>query len=63
MVLTSQRITLVKVWIIILRVVDNPWKNKWGTRDFFFFVYLLGKQESVRLGMYNLCTNEGGTMS
>jgi hypothetical protein len=21
------RITLVKVWIIILRVVDNPWNN------------------------------------
>ncbi len=27
-----QRINLVKVWIIILRVVDNPWYDKWCTR-------------------------------
>ena len=44
-------------------MVDNPWNNNWGTREFFLFVYLLRKQESVRLGMYNPYTNEGGTMS
>jgi len=32
-----QRITLVKAWISILKVVDNPWNNMWGTSNFFLF--------------------------
>ncbi len=44
-------------WSIILGITI-------GVREIFlFFVYLLRKQESVRLGMIDTWTNEGGTVT